>query len=377
MGSLFSKQEEIKVRRRLEAENIRRVFCTALVCAGIIPVFIIINKLSGSISSGVLNGALAGFEFVYLIAAGLSFYAIRSHDGRLSTVINRTFWIVLEISSFIMVYANVHDGAGLTMYAVMLAALTLIPMMTMNEQMYYMVIQAVFVSFLEIKFKGSAAGIFNIVILNGLFFGLSRFIFKVHCENITLKDKMSERTDNEGNDELTGLLNHRGLEKRIFDLTRECIRERRRLSVLMVDMDDLQCYNDTYGTSKADSCIRVVGDIVRQVSLRNTDLICRLYGGKFLICMQGGDEMEPVRLAEKIRSVVEQKRMVHGRRAQNQFVTVSIGAASCIPKSEKDYAETYDEAEESLLDAKEQGKNITVYEEQVYGAFDIRKKIAN
>ena len=79
--------------------------------------------------------------------------------------------------------------------------------------------------------------------------------------------------------------------------------------------------------------------------------------------------MEPVRLAEKIRTVIEQKRIPHGRRAYSQFVTVSIGAASCIPKSEKDYAETYDEAEEAMYNAKEQGRNVTVYEEQIFGAY--------
>ena len=83
--------------------------------------------------------------------------------------------------------------------------------------------------------------------------------------------------------------------------------------------------------------------------------------------------MEPVRLAEKIRTVIEQKRIPQGRRAVNPFVTVSIGAASCIPRFEKDYNETYDEAEEALYSAKDQGRNITVYEEQVFGAF---KKVA-
>ena len=370
MGNRYGRQDEIRISKRLAAENIRRVFYTSLICAVILPICIIINKLSGNEAAGVLNGALTGFEFVYLIAAGVSFYTIRNHDNRTANIIYRSFWGVFEISSFILIYSNMHDGQGLTSYAVMLTALMLVPIMTLNEQMYYTVIQAVFVIMLEIKFKGNAEGILSLVVLNGLMFGLSRIFFKTHCENILNKERLSDKSENEHNDTLTGLLNHRGLEKRTFELTRECIREKRRLSVLMIDMDDLSCYNDTYGTERGDRCIKAIGDVIRQVSLRNTDLISRMHGGKFLVVMEGGDDMEPVRLSEKIRTVVEQKRIPHGRRAGNSFVTVSIGAASCIPKSEKDYTETYDEAEEAMLNAKEQGKNVTVYEEQLFGRID-------
>ena len=84
--------------------------------------------------------------------------------------------------------------------------------------------------------------------------------------------------------------------------------------------------------------------------------------------------MEPLALAEKVRQNVERKRIPHGRRAANSFVTVSLGVASCVPKSEGDFSELYDEAEDALFDAKERGKNVTVYDEQVYGQY--RKKAA-
>ncbi len=369
MGNRFRRQEEMKIRKTVAAENIRRVFFASLVCAVILPVYILINKKVGVEGASIVNGALTAFEIIYLIGAGIAFIAIRNNDTHMSVLMYRTFWIVLEITSFIAIYSSMHDGAGLTLYAAMLAAVMLVPIMSLNEQMYYIMLEAVFVIFLEIKFKGSGISIYNLIILNGLFFALSRVLYKQHCENIAYKERLSEKNDNEGNDELTGLLNHRGLEKRTFDLTRECIRDKRRLSVLMIDFDDLQCYNDTFGAERADDCIRTIADLILQVSLRNTDLICRLYGGKFLLCMQGGDDMEPVRLAEKIRTVIEQKRIPQGRRASGQFVTVSIGAASCIPKTEKDYAETYDEAEEAMYCAKDQGRNVTVYEEQIFGAY--------
>ena len=126
-------------------------------------------------------------------------------------------------------------------------------------------------------------------------------------------------------------------------------------------------YNDSFGVDHGDDCIRSVAEYISQIILRNTDTICRLSGGRFIVFMEGGSDMEPVALAEKIRSNVERKRIPHGRRAGNSFVTVSIGVASCIPKYESSFTEMYDEAEDALFEAKENGRNVTVYEEQIYG----------
>ena len=123
------------------------------------------------------------------------------------------------------------------------------------------------------------------------------------------------------------------------------------------------------GVYICDECIRQVSDIIRQTILRNTDTICRLDGGRFIAFMEGGSDMEPVALAEKVRANVERKRIPHGRRAANPFVTVSIGVASCIPRYENSFTELYDEAEDALFEAKERGRNVTVYDEQVYGNY--------
>ncbi|MCR5686358.1 MAG: GGDEF domain-containing protein [Lachnospiraceae bacterium] len=377
MSRHYSRQDSMRLNRRLMAENIRRIFLTSLACIIILPVYMAVYKHSGTDIARLVSGACIVFEVIYLVAAGFSFYLMRYKDEQLSNIVYRSFWLMFEVTSFIIIFANATDGAGLNLYAVMLAAVMLVPFMSAKDQIYVMSLQALFAVFMLIKFGAGGSAILNVILLNGLLYGLSRLIYGLYCDNFMMKETLLEKSENEFNDDLTGLLNHRGLERRTFDLTRECMREKRRLSLLMIDFDDLQSYNDTYGTERADACIRRISDIIKQVSLRNTDLICRLYGGRFLVCLEGGDDMEAVRLAEKIRTCIEDKRIPQGRHADNKFVTVSIGAASCLPRHEKDYAETYDEAEEAMRAAKEEGKNLTVYEEQVYGAYDMRKMAAN
>ena len=377
MGRHYSKQDSLRLEKRLMAENMRRILFTSIACIIILPVYMALNKHIGTEIAKVINAACVFFEIIFFIAAGVSYYAMRFKDRQVTNIMYRSFWIVFEITSFILIYGNAAQGVSLNLYAVMLAAVMLVPFMYARDQVYVMVLQALFAVFMLVRFNLSGSAILNVILLNGLMYGLSRLVFGLYCENFAMKETIADTNDNEFNDALTGLLNHRGLERRTFDLTRECIREKRRMSLLIIDFDDLQAFNDTYGTERADACIRRISDIIKQVSLRNTDLICRLYGGRFLVCIKGGDDMEPVRLAEKIRTCIEDKRIPQGRHADNQFVTVSIGAASCLPRHERDYAETYDEAEEAMRAAKEEGKNLTVYEEQVYGAYDMRREAAN
>ena len=369
MGNRFSRQEQIKINKKVATENIRRIFLTSLACVLLIPVYILINKYSGAEDAKIVNGAMIGFEGFYLITAGFAFYMMKNRESSIFRFFPTVFWVLFEISTFVPVRENMQNGAGLTLFAAMLATVMLVPIMSAKEHSYNIVIELVYIVMLEAMCGTSVTAIFNIIVLNAVLFAFSRVAYKLQRENISLKERISEKRDSEGNDALTGLLNHRGLEKRTFDLTRDCIKDRRRLSVLMIDIDDLQYYNDSYGAEKGDNCIKKLADVILQVSLRNTDLIGRLHGGRFLICMEGGDDMEPVRLAEKIRTSIEQKRIPQGRRAEFQFVTVSIGVASCIPRSENDYNETYDEAENAMLSAKDQGRNVTVYEEQIYGAY--------
>ena len=109
MGDRYGREDKIKIRQRIAAENIRRVLYTSVICAIVIPVYILINKLSGSEASGIVNGALIAFEFIYLIAAGISFYTIRNHDNRTANIVFRSFWGVFEVTSFILIFSNMHN----------------------------------------------------------------------------------------------------------------------------------------------------------------------------------------------------------------------------------------------------------------------------
>ncbi len=369
MSNLIGRQEEYKTRKKLVLENVRRVFFTSLVCAVLLPIMLLINKRSVSEFAPIAGGMMTAAEIFSVLTIVMSFIAMRNRDIRLSTVVYRTFWLIFEAICFVLTYSDKVSGHGMTFYSILAVALFMVPVMQFTEQLYYIIVLAVYSVFFSLKFNTGIAEIFNMLVLVGLTVAMSRVLFARFTESMSMKEREREIKDNEAIDPLTGLLNRKGLEKHIDEEMRDCIRGRRRASILMIDIDEMSKYNDSFGIERGDECIRAVAEYIRQIILRNTDTICRLSGGRFIVFMEGGSDMEPVSLAEKIRSNIERRRIPQGRRASNPFLTVSIGVASCIPKYESSFTEMYDEAEDALFEAKERGRNVTVYDEQVYGQY--------
>lgn len=370
MGSSFVRQEQYNIHKKLVLENIRRVFFACLACVAIVPVMLWLKKSPTSEFAQIEHGVLVCFEIFSGIGLIVSYTAFRTKDIRLSKMIVRSFWLLFELFSFVIIYADKTGGADFSFYSIMATALFIVPAISVSEQIYYLVLLAVYSVFMAIKFDISNIEIFNMSVSVAMLFTMSRLSYASLEQRFKLMEHEREVRDGESIDTLTGLLNRKGLEKRAYASIPACISSKRRISLLMIDIDEMGKYNDAFGPDYGDECIKEVSKLVKQIVLRNTDMICRLSGGRFLVYMEGGNDMEPVTLGEKVRTNVERKRIAHGRRASNMFVTVTVGVASCIPRSEADFSELYDEAEDSLFEGKERGKNVTVYEEQIYGQYN-------
>ena len=99
-------------------------------------------------------------------------------------------------------------------------------------------------------------------------------------------------------DGLTGIPN-----RRRFDLTME--REWRRaahakswLSVIMADIDFFKAFNDYYGHSKGDECLKLVAMGLNTVAKRPGDFLARYGGEEFALVLPGSDENGAAAAAE-------------------------------------------------------------------------------
>jgi diguanylate cyclase (GGDEF)-like protein len=86
-------------------------------------------------------------------------------------------------------------------------------------------------------------------------------------------------------DEMTGLLNRRGLE---FQFVREQSRIKRKQSrgctLVAFDLDRFKEINDTYGHPAGDAALRIVGDFFLR-TVRTTDAIARIGGDEFTLLL--------------------------------------------------------------------------------------------
>lgn len=162
-------------------------------------------------------------------------------------------------------------------------------------------------------------------------------------------------------DDLTGLLNRRGLELQLQRELRRTRRDQRPLSLLMIDIDRFKAYNDGCGHLQGDSCLRVVSTVLRRSMHRSGDLAGRFGGEEFVVVLPdasaGGAEL----VAERLRAGVESL-WLHHPAADASHVTISVGVASLrIPQDRLSidhyHAVLMQAADAALYRAKAAGRN--------------------
>ena len=106
-------------------------------------------------------------------------------------------------------------------------------------------------------------------------------------------------------DALTGIPNRRYFSDTIVKEFARSQRELQPLSLVMCDIDNFKIYNDTYGHSQGDSCLRKVAQAI-DGSLGRASDICARYGGEeFVVILPNTTCDGAIKIAEKIRSNIE------------------------------------------------------------------------
>jgi diguanylate cyclase (GGDEF)-like protein len=174
---------------------------------------------------------------------------------------------------------------------------------------------------------------------------------------VELKQARDQLTQLATTDGLTGLAN-----RRHFDavLVREYARQARtneKLSLIMLDVDHFKAYNDTFGHSAGDACLRAVAGAVEAAMLRPADLAARYGGEEFACILPDTDGEGALAIAEGIRHQIDSLHIAHPVSQASNHVTVSIGIATrrCLPGG--DPQRLIEDADSQLYRAKMSGRN--------------------
>jgi diguanylate cyclase (GGDEF)-like protein len=153
-------------------------------------------------------------------------------------------------------------------------------------------------------------------------------------------------------DNLTGLANRHALELLLDQGTREASRQRNPMSAIMFDIDHFKKLNDSRGHLVGDLVLQGVATTLKN-SLRTADIACRWGGEEFLVILKDTDLAAAARLANNIRSRIEQQRYTIDGSAI--AVTVSAGVAAYhASESQESFVSRVDSL---LYQAKREGRN--------------------
>jgi diguanylate cyclase (GGDEF)-like protein len=160
-------------------------------------------------------------------------------------------------------------------------------------------------------------------------------------------------------DELTGLLNRKEMQRLLGDEVMRARRYKHPLSLLLVDVDDLDRINAQHGTQMGDEVLRSVAAVLRE-NLRPVDRPARYGGAELAVLLPDTFANDGVQVAERLRGLVsEAAARTKSAATTRPKVTISVGVAG-IHEAEKSSEELLSAAVVALNEAKARGRNAVV-----------------
>ena len=154
-------------------------------------------------------------------------------------------------------------------------------------------------------------------------------------------------------DSLTGLATRRVFEGRAETEFAVFKRNRRPLSILVMDIDNFKQRNDAFGHAVGDEALRVLGTVIA-ACVRKGDVAARIGGEEFALLLPDTNAEGALELAERFRS------MLHLANHGPVVLTVSIGV-STFDKVTASWEEMLSKADEAMYEAKRNGKDQALH----------------
>jgi diguanylate cyclase (GGDEF)-like protein len=150
--------------------------------------------------------------------------------------------------------------------------------------------------------------------------------------------------------------------RRLFDQTLEsewnrAQRNRRPLSVLIIDVDCFKTLNDLYGHPTGDECLSRIAAALHGTLRRAGEVVARYGGEEFVAILPDIDADGAARIAEAMREAVFALRIANKGSVVGPFVTASFGVATIEPDEVSSPSALVAAADGALYCAKRNGRN--------------------
>jgi diguanylate cyclase (GGDEF)-like protein len=168
-----------------------------------------------------------------------------------------------------------------------------------------------------------------------------------HKETLNLKKQSTT-------DDLTSLYTHGFFQTYLMNRVSLLKADSADLTVLFIDIDDFKQYNDQYGHQEGDYIMQKLAQTITQEA-RGEDIASR-YGGEEFTLILGCNFDTACRVAERLRSSVEERCSTFSDANIKRSITVSIGLAS-FGRDTEAANQLVRIADARMYEAKRRGKN--------------------
>ncbi|MCL2702752.1 MAG: GGDEF domain-containing protein [Defluviitaleaceae bacterium] len=178
---------------------------------------------------------------------------------------------------------------------------------------------------------------------------------------VTLNTSKHDLLDKVHYDALTGIYNRRFMEDSLKRIVRSLSRHGGTLSVMMMDIDYFKKYNDTYGHSEGDTCLKAVAEALAGCLSRADDFVARYGGEEFTVILPDTDQSGARVMANKILRCVRALEIPHEKNEAASCVTISIGVTTSEVAHAHQGVDYIKRADEALYQSKQRGRNRYTY----------------
>jgi diguanylate cyclase (GGDEF)-like protein len=158
-------------------------------------------------------------------------------------------------------------------------------------------------------------------------------------------------------DPLTDIYNRRYLDENLKRVISSLSRSDAALSLMMIDIDHFKKYNDTYGHTKGDDCLKTIAVTLKSSLPRTDDFVVRYGGEEFAVVLPNTDESGACLIADKLLKNIQEQVIPHETSDAADHVTISIGGTSGVVKHTHSADYWLRLADEMLYKSKQEGRN--------------------
>ncbi len=347
----MGKKRREKISMIFGLTNVKRCLFAALLSVAVFPALLVLSLLDSEFAADyMIPGAffsIGSAAFAYLLHQ-----VVKNKMKRYYDTVTGAY-----LTAFHLFFVYIAQANILFYYTVVVLAAY---MVQLSLDRYVIMALGELVCFMALIVKSGATEIpmGQLLFLAGVHlfaFALSRDLYNTKKSFLVEEKKLRREMQESEHDPMTGLMNRRGLERRVEEILQSSIKRQETVAAFVIDIDLFKSYNDRFGHVQGDVCIQKVAYSIAK-TVQGYGIASRIGGEEFLVFVRGRSVQELYQLAEQIRENVENLRITRGT-AGGAVITVSVGMDVRYATEEVTLQGLYGRADQALYQAKQEGRN--------------------